>query len=357
MTDTSDISSLITESATRIFHDRCDPQAINNAKGVCWKEPLWRDMEENGLTLSWVDEERGGAGVGIAAGFDVLYVSGKFAVPAPLGETMLAGWLLSQAGIAIPKGPMSVAPCVRQDRISIDGKGALSGTARSVPFANETRHLVLLVQGEDAPAAALVETKHCNISEGASIAGDPQGDVTFEGVAPSICSPLPLDVGSDALMLLGAAVRARQIAGGLQAILDLAVEYAKERIAFGRPIGKFQAVQHNLARLAGEVAAADAASGSAADAIHHAECFDDAVFLEVAAAKIRAGEAAGEGAAIAHQVFGAIGFTQEHILQRYTRRLWAWRDDFGTESEWAEQLGRRIAAAGADQLWPILAAR
>ncbi len=357
MTDTSDISSLIAESATRIFHDRCDPQAINNAKGVCWKEPLWRDIEENGLTLSWVDEERGGAGVGIAAGFDVLYVSGQFAIPAPLGETMLAGWLLSQAGIAIPSGPMSVAPCTRQDRIFIDKKGALSGTARSVPFASETRHLVLLAQGEEGPVTALVETKDCNVKEGTSIAGDPQGKFSLDGVTLLAQSALPPDIGSDVLMLLGAAVRARQIAGGLQAVLDLAVEYAKERIAFGRPIGKFQAVQHNLARLAGEVAAADAASGSAADAIHHAKCFDEAVFLEVAAAKIRAGEAAGEGAAIAHQVFGAIGFTQEHILQRYTRRLWAWRDDFGTESEWAEKLGRRIAAAGADQLWPILAAR
>ncbi|MCG8558673.1 MAG: acyl-CoA dehydrogenase, partial [Hyphomicrobiales bacterium] len=85
--------------------------------------------------------------------------------------------------------------------------------------------------------------------------------------------------------------------------------------------------------------------------------FDAAVFLEVASAKIRVGEAAGEGAAIAHQVHGAIGFTQEHILHRYTRRLWGWRDEFGSESVWAVQLGRRVAAEGADALWPMLAAR
>ena len=132
------------------------------------------------------------------------------------------------------------------------------------------------------------------------------------------------------------------MAGALQAILDLAGAYAKERIAFGRPIGKFQAVQHNLARLAGEVAAANAASGSAADAIAHADAFDDAVFLEVAAAKVRAGEAAGQGAAIAHQVFGAIGFTREHILHRFTRRLWAWRDEFGSKAR-----GRNGSAAGS----------
>jgi acyl-CoA dehydrogenase len=85
--------------------------------------------------------------------------------------------------------------------------------------------------------------------------------------------------------------------------------------------------------------------------------FGEAVFLEVASAKIRVGEAATEGAGIAHQVLGAIGFTQEHILHRFTRRLWAWRDDFGSESSWAVKLGNLVASKGADGLWPMLAAR
>ena len=84
---------------------------------------------------------------------------------------------------------------------------------------------------------------------------------------------------------------------------------------------------------------------------------DLAVLLEVASAKIRVGEAATEGAGIAHQVLGAIGFTQEHTLHRFTRRLWAWRDDFGSESAWALRLGESVARKGADALWPALAAR
>ena len=133
--------------------------------------------------------------------------------------------------------------------------------------------------------------------------------------------------------------------------------YANERVAFERPIAKFQAVQHNLARLAGEVAAAVAAAGSAADALAQAAAFDEAVFLEVASAKIRCAEAAQESVAIAHQVHGAIGFTQEHILHRYTLRLLAWRDDFGNESHWAVALGNLMAARGADELWPLVASR
>jgi acyl-CoA dehydrogenase len=116
-------------------------------------------------------------------------------------------------------------------------------------------------------------------------------------------------------------------------------------------------VQHNLARLAGEVAAAMTAAGSAADAIARAATFDDGIFLEAAAAKIRCAEAAAEGAAIAHQVHGAIGFTKEHVLHRFTLRLLGWRDDFGNESHWAAALGNRVAARGAEELWPLIAAR
>ncbi|MBV5269906.1 MAG: acyl-CoA dehydrogenase, partial [Afipia sp.] len=140
-------------------------------------------------------------------------------------------------------------------------------------------------------------------------------------------------------------------------MLDITVRYSNERIAFEKQISKFQAVQHNLAKLAGEVAVAVAAAGSAADAIANSASFDDGVFLEVAAAKIRCAEAAEKGAAIAHQVHGAIGFSMEHILHRYTLRALAWRDDFGQESYWATELGKFVAARGADELWPLVASR
>ena len=153
---------------------------------------------------------------------------------------------------------------------------------------------------------------------------------------------------------MGAAVRAMQIAGAMEAILDMSVGYANERVAFGRPIGKFQAVQHNLARLAGEAAAALAAAGSAADAISNGAA-EEAMFLEAASAKIRAGEAAGEGAAIAHQVLGAIGFTRgAHAASLHAaavglaRRL-RQREPVGGEarqSRRGERRGRAVADAG-----------
>ena len=348
---------MVVDTTTRILGDLCDLQSINNASDDGWKEPLWRALEDAGLPLAWVPEDLGGVGVDVTTGFDVLQISGRFAVPVPLAETMLAGWLLAKAGVDVPSGTMTVALGADEDAVRVDADGSVSGQAQRVPFASDAHHLAVPVAGNGAISVALVAGGDCRISAGRSIAGDSRDDVSIESVQPVAIGSLPVSFGHQEIALMGAAVRARQMAGALAAILDMAVEYAKEREAFGRPIAKFQAIQHSLARLGGEVAAAEAASGSAADAIALAETFDDAVFLEAAAAKIRVGEAAGEGAAIAHQVFGAIGFTEEHVLQRLTRRLWAWRDDFGSESHWAVALGRAVAANGADELWPALAAR
>ncbi len=347
----------IAETTRRILGDLADPQAINKA-GEAWKAPAWAALEEAGLTLAWVPDSLGGAGAELADGFAVLREAGRFAVAVPLAETLLAGWLLSRAGIAAPEGAMTCAPTREGDRVTLAANGRLTGALRSVPFAKDAKHLAVLARRDDGGASvALVEASQARIADGTGIGGDPLNGVRFEGARPAGVKDAPAGLDQQALGLMGAAVRSMQMAGALEAILDLAVAYANERVAFERPIAKFQAVQHNLARLAGETAVAIAAATSAADTIAASKAFDEAVFLEAAAAKIRVGEAATEGAGIAHQVLGAIGYTQEHVLHRFTRRLWAWRDDFGSESVWAVKLGQLVAAKGADGLWPMLAER
>ena len=344
--------NFVAETAARIFADLADPQDINKARDDGWKAALWQALADNGLTLAWVPEEQGGAGAELADGFAVLGVAGRYAVAVPLAETLLAGWLLTRAGLKSPEGAMSVAPARPGDTITLNADGTLSGRARAVPFAKEAQHLAVLA----GPSVALVETKACRLSDGTNLASEASNTVTFDRVAPLAVAPAK-GIDQTALMLMGCVVRSVQTAGALEAILDMTVRYANERVAFERPIAKFQAVQHNLARLAGEVAAAMTAAHSAADAIARNDTFDDAIFLEATAAKIRSAEAAQEGAAIAHQVHGAIGFTSEHILHRYTLRMLAWRDDFGNESHWAAALGNKIAARGAEDFWPLVAAR
>jgi acyl-CoA dehydrogenase len=350
--------NIVAQTAERIFADLADAQTINRDKNGGWKAPLWRALSEAGLPLSWVAEEYGGSGVTLAEGFGVLSAAGRFALPVPLAETMLAGWLLSQAKLACPEGEMTVAPAGPKDRITINTDGTLSGRARGIPFGREAKHIAVFAQdGKAKPSIALVAASHCRIESSLNLGGDSNDTVTFDRVAAIAVKPAPDGFDVTSLLLMGAVMRSLQIAGSLESMLEISVRYSNERVAFEKKISKFQAVQHNLAKLAGESAAALAAATSAADAFASGTASRDAMFLEAASAKIRCSEAAEKAAAIAHQVHGAIGFTIEHILHRYTLRALAWRDDFGSESYWAVELGKRVAANGADELWPLVASR
>ena len=353
--------SIIVDTVTRVCQDLCEPGIINEAEEGKWPAALWDALEESGLTLTWVSDEIGGAGAEISDGFDVLKVGGAFAVPVPLAETLMAGWLLGQAGIQVPSGPMTLAPCAAGTRITLKG-GQLEGTARGVPFARAADHIAVLareagpVPAQEALVVAIVRAGACSIVPGTSLAGEACDDVSFDAVVPVTVAPAPDGLDEAALEAFGAAVRCVQMAGALQRILDQCVQYALEREQFGRPIGKFQAIQHMLAELAGEAAAAGAAAEAVAEAISAEgalgrDGWSDAALAEIATAKVRIGEAATKGSGIAHQAHGAMGFTYEHSLHHRTRRLWVWRDEFGNEAEWSMRLGRMVAARGADDLW------
>jgi alkylation response protein AidB-like acyl-CoA dehydrogenase len=314
----------------------------------------WRALEDHGLTRAWVPEASGGFGAGITDGFEILTLAGAVALDVPLAETLLAGWLLATAGLVVPDG--SLAPVTAPgDGIVLDANGRLVGRAAAVPFARDVDRLAVVAERDRGPIVAIVDRGACVIEPRDNLAEEPRDTVVFDGVAPGAMAVVDADL-RDRLLAMGAVARACQMAGALRGILHRSVAYAGERVAFEKPIGKFQVIQHALARLAGETAVALAASGSAADVLA-SDSDADAIFLEVASAKIRVGEAAAAGAAIAHQVHGAIGFSTEHPLHLFTRRLWAWRDDFGSETAWAVRLGAHVANRGADALWPLVAAR
>jgi alkylation response protein AidB-like acyl-CoA dehydrogenase len=355
----SSSETLVVETAARVLADLADPQTIVQKRNDAWKEPLWSSLQEIGLTLAWASESAGGAGASLSDGFGIMREAGRAALAVPLAETLLAGWLLDRAGLAAPVGPMSIAPVRPTDHLAMDKTGRITGRARMVPFAREVDHVVVLASAADGLAVGLVRATDCKLKPSESLAGDARDTLEFANVLPVLCGRIK---GSGAyekevLLLMGAAARAQQIAGALDRILELSVLYAQQRVAFEKPISKFQAVQHNLARLGGEVAAAAAAAASAAGTVADTGLDDEAALLEIAAAKIRCSEAAELGAGIAHQVHGAIGFTDEHILHRFTLRMLSWRDEFGDETFWSLKLGEFIAARGPQELWPLLASR
>ena len=148
-------------------------------------------------------------------------------------------------------------------------------------------------------------------------------------------------------------MRAMQMAGAADRVLAIAVEYSKQRVQFGRPISTFQAIQHMLAELASCVAATIASAEAAARDADEGGLADGGRF-SIAAAKCQASDFAQRIAAISHQSMGAMGFTHEHILHHYTRRLWVWRRDFGSETFWGEKIGAAYAKAGPEALWASL---
>ena len=348
-------SHLVAEAAERIFQDLADPQAILQSRTHDWKAPLWRAIEEMGLPQAWQPESLGGHGLSLPEGLAVAHAAGRAALAVPLVETMIASWVAGRTGLRLPSGAATVILAGSQAQVRLDETGKLQVQARRVPFAREVQTIMVVSDDHEGARVAAVPANQCQFAAGQNLAGDASDGVRIDTVAQVWARTPALSV--DQALYLAATCRSLQVAGALQAILNMSVAYAKERVAFEKPIARFQAVQQNLARLGGEVAAAVAVSQSAADALGHDDTPAAECLLEVASAKIRCGEAAETGAAIAHQVLGAIGFTQEHTLHRYTLRILSWRDDFGSEAIWAKRLGDMVIEGSGIDLWQLLAAR
>jgi len=337
-----------------------EPMIVDTAERVFAAGAPWAAVESAGLATAWIDEALGGGGARLIDGFAVARAAGRHALALPVAETLLAGFALARAGIALPAGALGLAldvPAAHEPGAPrLDAAGTLGGTVARVAFAGEVERLVVLARAAGGWQVALVAADAVARSPGSGLSGEGRDRVQLDGVVPEAAGAVGNALDPEALLWLAALLRACQMAGALERVLALSLDYARERVQFGRPIARFQAVQHALARLAGECVAAGAAADAGASAVARFDLHDERAARACAAAKIRVGEAAGEAAAIAHQVHGAMGFSQEYALQRFTRRLWTWRDDFGPEAWWAGWLGRRVATAGAGRLWPALTA-
>ena len=355
MNTPKDVRSMLIESATRLFSDNVDQKMLEAAKRDGWSERLWQTLEQAELPRVSVPEEAGGAGGTLSDLAAVLRVAGRFAAPVPLAETsMLAGWMLAASGLPVPRGALTAGPA-GDDVVSARRNGSrwnVSGTLARLPWARIAKRLVLLAQADGDAAVVSIDPARCEIRPGRNLAHEPRDEVILDNVPAEEAAPAGTGVTRSALKLRGALARSLMMAGALERALELSVGYAQQRVQFGRKIGQFQAIQQELARFGGEVAAAVAAALSAAGAVERG----GDVILAVASAKIRTAEAAREGALIAHQVHGAIGVTDEYALHHSTLRLWAWRDEYGNEAEWARALGGITQKRGADQFWPALTA-
>jgi acyl-CoA dehydrogenase len=350
------MSEELTDSAERLFAKEASAAVLRDADAGTWPAALWDAVSAGGFTAALLPEDAGGFGISVPEAMALIRVAAGHAAPIPLGETMLAGRILAQAGLAVPEGPLSLAPVRRGDAFELSrapgGEWRLVGTASRVPWARQAAVIAIVAKGPDGWYVASLPAGRFDSKPGDNLAGEPRDTMMVDTLlAATAVAQAPAHFNPDALRAAGAVLRTNQIAGAIARALALTVGYVQVRVQFGRPIGKFQAIQQNLAILAGQSAAAIAAAEMAAEAL--ASGLNPVV---VGAAKARAGEAASIAAGIAHQAHGAIGFTQEYALHHLTRRLWSWRDEFGNEAEWQQVVGRAAFAAGADGLWAMITA-
>lgn len=337
-----DILDMMLRTVDRLVAVEATRDMREGADGGNFPERLWQAMETAGITdADTIDDDMTGPAEMQAL---VRHVA-RHALPVPLAEVMAARRLLKAAGLAEAAEGLTGIGVADAGGVSLEG-GQLTGTLRRVPFGRHLSQVVFAARDGRGAEHIVVAARPAAVSADINLAGEARDDLSFAGEAP--VASAAVEDAADQVLAMGAAFRAVQIAGALSGALAQVLTYAGEREQFGRPIGKFQAVQHMLAVLAAETAAASAAAG-----IGFAEDGSSSP-LRAALAKSRTGQAATEGAALAHQIMGAMGFTREHPLHYQTRRLWSWRDEFGNEAIWQERLGRDIAGRGGDALWPML---
>lgn len=317
---------MFVEAIEAILADCCTPSIVRNIEAGASPAALWRAIAESGFLEMLTPEAAGGAGLSLAAVFPVIECLGRHAVPVPVAQSILARALLTEHDVPVPDGMITFSSACKADR---DGATYCPivpyGTIADVVLADHDGDLVVLqcARAERIPTG--VHGSQCATVRWA------------EPLAPVARVP----GAARALHACAAIVSAALLAGAMSRAFALTLQYANDRAQFGKPIGKFQAIQQQLSVMAEQVAAATIAAelGFSGE-----RGLPDA--LRAAIAKARTSEAVVPVAATAHALHGAIGVTEEYDLQLLTRRMHEWRTAHGSEHYWNAIVGDALLESG-----------
>lgn len=336
--DLTDLRNLAEDIGARSFEARIGYRTLPDSLD----ETAWRHLEDAGLTRLVSADDSGGGPVESAV---VLRALARHAVTVPVAETdLLAGWLGATAGVAVaPSGPLTVAFGGAET-----SGGKVTATIPAVPYAATATEVVLALRDGERLLVAVCDPAELSITKGHN-GGEPRDTVIVEKAASDFAA---VDGAVPELLHRGAWARCVQIIGALDAAVEFSVAHTREREQFGRPLSAFQAVQHALAAMAGEVERARAATNLAVAAVaDHGFASPEAEYA-VTVAKVTLGQVVPAVVTSAHQLHGAIGVTIEHRLWLATMRARSWIEEFGDTAHYARRLGR-LALSGADP-WDVI---
>ena len=358
------------DAAAGLLDDRCDMAAVRRAcENGGFDAGLWTAMVDQGWTGIAVSERLGGVGLGTVEAAVLLEQTGAHLAPVPLLQQLAALAALADGpwGERLLSG--EAVACVARTPLVRAGDGTVSG--RTEPVVYGARADVLVAPAGDRRSSAVSQGGPANVDaaadeltavdlSGVVRAPEPAMDQTRELAWIDLDGVPAVTVGgaeeAAAHLDRGAVFHSAEMLGAAEAVMNLAVDYAKVREQFGRPIGSFQAVKHRCADMLVDVEGMRSAVYHAAWAMGAA---DDAAGRATAAetaavAKIWCSDAAVRTAESALQVHGGIGFTWEADVHRYLKRVQLDQVAFGDARHHRARLAAilRDRLAAGTGIWP-----
>ena len=367
----SEEQEMLKKTARDFLTQRCPKKFVRQMEEseVGYSPELWREMAELGWMGLAFPEEYGGGNMNFLDLAVLLEEMGRACLPGPFFSTVVLGGLpildlgskeqkqqylppitrgqkILTLALTEPGYRNYEASTITLEAIYEDGKYILNGTKLFVPDAHIADHLLCVARTkrENEIRIFLVAAKdpriQCTVLK--TMAGDKLCEVVFDHVSVSEANVLERSSQGwsvvQKIIERAAVGKSCELVGNIQRVLEMTVEYAKERKQFDRPIGSFQIIQHYCADMATEVDGARFTTYQAAWMISQGmPCT-----REVAIAKSWTSQASQRVLALAHQIHGAIGVTMEHELHYYTRRAKAAELAFGDANFYREIVAREM---------------
>ncbi len=340
----SEEQELLKNSAREFLEKECPEEHVRameeDEKG--YSPELWKKMAELGWQGLMIPEEYGGAGFSFLDLCILVEEFGRALVPGPFipnavcaAELILAGtdaqkqkYLPNIASGAAIHTYAITEPSGRWDREGIEMKATqagdeyiLNGTKLFVPDAHVADYLHVVAWKPDGRLSTFIVPRaqpNISITVLKTIASDKQCEVVFNDVRVPAREVIDMDdATARRLRNMATCLECAYLVGLAQRDFEISVNYAKERVQFGRPIGSFQAIQHKAADMVTDVDGMRYIMYKAAWATSENEESQD---MDVAMAKAWCSDASRRVVAHGQQIHGGIGFTKDYIIQLYFRR-------------------------------------